>query len=257
MSLKMSSNPKIGKVKMNFTGVVDDEATIEIFDVITNDPLEAEFIGGTHYKQVGDQIEEAVKDGAKTIRGLVNSVGGDLYAATAMWHFFYKYADKNPENNHGTQVLVDVIGQAASAATIIPLAADHSRIVQSGSIMIHKPMISPWMITEDDIPNILTILKETTGVIRRIYSEHTGNSEEQINKWMADETTFFDRKAVEHGFINEVIEARKADQPKVTLKEIQGKTRKLNKEQIEETGATVEDAQNLADFLGIDLTING
>ncbi len=100
----------------------DDKNTINIYDQIGES-----FDGsGMTAKIVNSVLRKA--DG-ETITVNVNSPGGDFFEGVTIYNMLREY--------DGT-VNVNVIGLAASAASIIAMAADELKIAKSGFLMIHN-----------------------------------------------------------------------------------------------------------------------
>lgn len=101
----------------------NDTLTIQLLDVIG-----ADFFGdGITAAAVQRELAKAPK--AKLIAITMNSPGGDAFEGTAI---------ANLLRQHGARVELDVIGMAASAATIVAMAADHIRMGAGAMMMIHE-----------------------------------------------------------------------------------------------------------------------
>ena len=71
----------------------------------------------------------------KSINVVIHSVGGDVFAANAI----YSALVMNKASITGT-----IIGICASAATIVLMACENRRIAKNGILMAHNPSVSLW-----------------------------------------------------------------------------------------------------------------
>ena len=71
----------------------------------------------------------------KTINVVINSIGGDVFAANAI----YSALVMNKATITGT-----IIGICASAATIVLMACESRRIAKNAILMAHNPSVTLW-----------------------------------------------------------------------------------------------------------------
>ena len=71
----------------------------------------------------------------KSINVMIHSIGGDVFAANAI----YSALAMNKAKITGT-----IIGICASAATIVLMACDSRRIAKNAILMAHNPSVSLW-----------------------------------------------------------------------------------------------------------------
>lgn len=171
----------------------DDEATIYLYDVIGYDFWTD---GGITAKQFTEDLA-AIK--ATTIHLRINSPGGDVFEARAI---------QTALRQHPANVVAHIDGLAASAATYIMLAADEIEAVDGALIMIHDAWALVVGNKSDMIKMADTLAKIDEGIAAD-YVHKTGKSEKQINEWMAEETSFTAKEALENGFIDRIYEAPK------------------------------------------------
>ena len=124
----------------------------------------------------------------------LNSPGGDVFEGVEI----YNYLKDHPSN-----ITVEVTGVAASAATFIVAGADEVIMNIGTSLMIHEASTFTWG-NKSDIQKTLNALETIDESILSIYSEKTGQSNEQLEEWMNEEKWFTADEAVEFGFADSV-----------------------------------------------------
>ena len=124
----------------------------------------------------------------------LNSPGGDVFEGIEI----YNYLKDHPSN-----ITVEVTGVAASAATFIVAGADEVIMNIGTSLMIHEASTFAWG-NKSDIQKTLNALETIDDSILSIYSEKTGQSNEQLEEWMNEEKWFTADEAVEFGFADSV-----------------------------------------------------
>lgn len=139
----------------------------------------------------------------------LNSPGGDVFEGIEI----YNYLKDHPSN-----ITVEVTGVAASAATFIVAGADEVIMNIGTSLMIHEASTFTWG-NKSDIQKTLNALETIDESILSIYSEKTGQSNEQLEEWMNEEKWFTADEAVEFGFADSV--KRNNDEPIETEESIE------------------------------------
>jgi ATP-dependent Clp protease, protease subunit len=165
--------------------------------------VELEFFGPiSEYSWFGDEVtpelfkKELYQKGAgKAVTVLVNSPGGEVIAASVIRSILQEYPGK---------VTVDIVGLAASAATVVVTGADHIRMRESALFMIHDPAGMTWG-TIDEIKAFINVLKTVKDGIVDAYETKTKMDREKLSKLMTDETWMTAREAKDFGFIDEVV----------------------------------------------------
>ncbi len=125
----------------------------------------------------------------------MNSPGGDFFAGITIYNMLKEY-----EGN----VTVKVLGLAASAASIVALAADKVEVAESGFFMIHNA----WTLAignKNDMQEVAAMLSKFDDTMMSIYAEKTGMNEKQVKKIMDAETWLSGKEAVDFGFADAVI----------------------------------------------------
>ena len=158
-----------------------------------------------------DFIEEVQSNGSKNIELTINSGGGSVFEAFAIYDYL-KTSNLN--------VNVKIVGVAASAASVLALAGDTlPTMTENSVIMIHNawmPVISMQGMNSDEIRDYQEELEKDAKLmdslnlkIAKIYSNATGLDLEKVQKMMSDETWIFSEEALELGFVSEVKEGKK------------------------------------------------
>ena len=158
-----------------------------------------------------DFIEEVQSNGSKNIELTINSGGGSVFEAFAIYDYL-KTSNLN--------VNVKIVGVAASAASVLALAGDTlPTMTENSVIMIHNawmPVVSMAGMNSDEIRDYQKELEKDAKLmdslnlkIAKIYSNATGLDLERVQKMMSDETWIFSEEALELGFVSEVKEGKK------------------------------------------------
>lgn len=147
-------------------------------------------------KKFKDQLYAKGNGGPVTVR--MNSPGGDVIAASVMSTIIRDYPG---------HVTVQVDGLAASAATVVAIAADTVKMVETSYFMIHDPLAVFFlaMVNIEELEQITSSLKAVKDGIINSYETKTGLSRPRLSKLMSDETWMDARRAVDLGFVDEVI----------------------------------------------------
>lgn len=134
---------------------------------------------------------------AKLIKLRIHSDGGDVFDANAI------YADLQ---EHPARVEATITGVAASAATLIAMAANQIRIAEGAWFMIHDA----WgmaMGSADKLENWADVLRKTSATIAGIYSKRSGLDRKKVVALMEAETWMTAAEAKGFGFVDEIIPA--------------------------------------------------
>ncbi len=153
----------------------------------------------------GIQADEFAKEiaalDAETITVRLNSPGGVVFDGVAIY---------NALAQHKAKIVATVDGIAASIASVILMAADEIKIVEGAHVMIHKP----WSLAMGDAEAMrkeADILDKLEAGIIDIYEARTGADRKQLADWVAAETWFSAKEAVDAGFADEVMPAKKKE----------------------------------------------
>lgn len=127
----------------------------------------------------------------------INSPGGDVFDGIAIYNDLLAYEGK---------VRVEVVGVAASIASIIAMAGDEIVIAPNAFFMIHNA----WTIgvgNRHDFNDVATTLAKIDDALARTYAAQTSSGIRQIKTWMDEETWMTAKEAVDAGFATSVAEA--------------------------------------------------
>jgi ATP-dependent Clp protease protease subunit len=144
-----------------------------------------------------DQLRNA---GGGDVLLRLNSPGGDVFDGVAIYNMLVQ---------HPGDVTVEIIGLAASAASIVAMAGNTIRIASNAFAMIHRA----WALTignSADHGETQRLLDQIDTSLAETYSERTGQTVSDIADAMAAETWFQGQDAVDAGFADELIGATDA-----------------------------------------------
>ncbi len=169
-------------IQINGTIVDDDDAWIYDFFGIRN----------ISPGMVKKELEEANGD---EVTLEINSGGGDLFAGNEIYYMIRAY---------GPYTRADITALAASAATVVACGADTVRASPGMQYMIHNVSCG----AQGDyrtMDHASAILQNANRAVSNIYQLKTGMSEKDLLKLMDEETWMEAKRAVELGFVDEII----------------------------------------------------
>lgn len=161
-----------------------EEATLYIYDAI----------GGWFGLPAADFVKELNGISAPTIHLRINSPGGDVFEARAM---------ATAIREHKSNIIAHVDGVAASAATLLAIAAKKTVMSEGAFFMIHQAW-SIAMGNADDMLRMVDLLEKADLSIAADYMKKTGKPKQQVVDWMAAETWFTAQEAKDAGFVDEL-----------------------------------------------------
>ncbi|MDD4802291.1 MAG: Clp protease ClpP, partial [Syntrophomonas sp.] len=132
-------------------------------------------------------------DGNVTV--MLNSPGGDVFAASQIYTMLKEYPGR---------ITVKIEGLAASAASVIAMAADEVYMSPVAMMMIHNPATIVFG-EVSDLQSGIVMLSEVKESIINAYEQKTGLSRAKISHMMDAESWFNAWKAVELGFADKVL----------------------------------------------------
>lgn len=182
---------KPGRVRVNADSG-NDEAEILIYGDIGYGWYDEGITGESITKEI-NAIE------ADTINVRINSGGGLVFEGMAIY---------NAIARHSAKIIVHVDSIAASIASVIAMAGDEIRIAEGAHIMIHKP----WSFAMGDAAAMrkeAEILDKLEKGIIDIYAARTDADRGELEAWVAAETWFTGQEAVDAGFADEMVPAKK------------------------------------------------
>lgn len=142
-----------------------------------------------------DIAEALQKANGEDVTIIVNSGGGDVFAGNEINYLISQYRGNTT---------ADIVGIAASIATVICCGADRVRATAGAQYMIHN--VSGCARGDyHTMDKTSDILQNANRTISNTYRLKTGMSEKELLKLMDQETWLDAVKAKEYGFIDEII----------------------------------------------------
>ena len=171
-----------------FAAAPDADATISIFDVIGDDGWTG---GGVTAKRISAALRSI---GNRDVIVRINSPGGDMFEGIAIYNLL---------RTHPAKVTVEVLGWAASAASIIAMAGDVIRMGLGSFMMVHNA----WGVVignRHDMREAAILFDQFDAALADIYEARTGMDRVGIERLMDAETFMTAAQAVEYGFADAV-----------------------------------------------------
>lgn len=170
----------------------DGDTTISMFDVIGED-------GWTGGGVTASRVSAALRSiGNKDITVRINSPGGDMFEGIAIYNLL---------RAHPAKVTVEVLGWAASAASVIAMAGDDIRMGLGSFMMVHNA----WGMVignRHDMREAATLFDQFDAALADIYQARTGMERAHIEQLMDAETFMTAAQTVEYGFADVVDDAQ-------------------------------------------------
>jgi ATP-dependent Clp protease, protease subunit len=142
-----------------------------------------------------DQLA-ALPESVETIRVRINSPGGSVWDGYTMYSAL---------TSHPAEIITEVDGLAASAASLVAMAGTTRRMGEASMMMIHRASGGVWG-DADEMRKEADLLDKVDGQITEVYSRRSGKPVADVAELLADETWFTGPEAVEAGFADEVTE---------------------------------------------------
>jgi len=133
--------------------------------------------------------------GAGPVTINVNSPGGDFFTGAAIY---------NQLREHDGEVTVNVLGVAASAASVIAMGSDTLRVARAGFLMIHNS----WglvMGNRHDMADAAALFGQFDGAMAGVYAERSGMTRSKVESYMDKDTFFNGEEAVKHGLADALL----------------------------------------------------
>lgn len=168
----------------------DDATTINIYDQIGED-----FDGIGMSARVVNSVLRRAKGETVTVN--INSPGGDFFEGVTIYNMLREYKGA---------VNVNVIGLAASAASIVAMAADELRIAKAGFLMIHNS----WGMVlgnQHDMREAADMFAVFDNAMASVYAARADMNEKKVSALMATDYWMNGEEAVAQGFADAFISA--------------------------------------------------
>lgn len=170
----------------------DGEDTITIYGLIGEDP----FVSGP--QNTSKRVSAALRAiGNKDVTISVNSPGGSFIEGVGIYNLL---------RNHPGKVTVKVIGQAASAGSLIAMAGDEIQIAKAGFMMIHNA----WVVAignRQELAKVIKDLEPVDEMMAEVYSARSGQKIGKVRDYMDEERRMNGKEAVALGFADDFLAA--------------------------------------------------
>ncbi|WP_088141925.1 head maturation protease, ClpP-related [Achromobacter xylosoxidans] len=166
------------------------EATISILDVIGEDWWTGE---GVTSKRIAGALRAI---GDRDVEVNINSPGGDMFEGVAIY---------NQLREHKAKVTVNILGVAASAASVVAMAGDEIRIGRPSFLMIHNC----WCLAagnRHDFAQLAEQMAPFDTAMADVYQARTGISLERIQSLMDKESWIGGAAAVNEGWADALLD---------------------------------------------------
>ena len=173
-----------------FAKVDDETGELYVYEAIGFDCF-AEG-GGVTAQKVQAALDEM--KGVKTLNVFINSPGGDVFEAKAIYAQLQRFK---------AQKVVTVDGLAASAATMVAMAGDRIVTNPVATWMIHEAW-SGSMGNAADMRAMADVLDLESQTIAETYARQTGGTPDAMRELMIAETWMNAEQALELGFTDEI-----------------------------------------------------
>lgn len=167
-----------------------DDASIGIFEQIGDDW----FGEGVTAKRISAALRSI---GGADVTVNINSPGGDMFEGLAIYNLLREY-----EGN----VTVNVLGLAASAASLIAMAGDQVHIGRAAFLMIHNC----WVVAignKADLRAAADTIEPFDAAMASVYCARSGLDEKAVAELMDAETWIGGEQAIEQGFADALLAA--------------------------------------------------
>lgn len=172
--------------------------TISVLDVIGSDYISGE---GVTAKRIAAALRSI---GNKDVIVNINSPGGDFFEGVAIYNLL---------REHPAKVTVQVLGLAASAASIIAMAGDEILIAKSAFLMIHNVLVVA-MGNRLDLSDAIATMEPFDDALAGVYADRSGKSKAEIAKLMDAETWFNGEDAIKTGLADGILPTSKVKEDK-------------------------------------------
>lgn len=176
--------------------LADQRPTISIFDYIGDDGEG----GGVTAKRIAGVLRTLA---GKPITVEINSPGGNYFEGVAMYNLFRR---------HDAEVRVEILGIAASAASVVAMAGDEIAIAHNAEIMIHEAR-GLFFGTKSEMAEAIEVLTHIDDAMVGTYAARSGEDAEKFSAMIAGKDVYFTgQEAIDAGLADVLLE-REAQMP--------------------------------------------
>lgn len=182
------------KKYFNIVKVSEERGEIYIYDSIV--PAGFEF--GDEVSAASFRDELKALDDVKVIELRINSPGGDVFEASAIYNMLKR---------HKAHIEVYIDGLAASAASVVAMSGDKITMPQNAMLMIHNAW-SIFMGNHNEFRKFADDLEKIneTSVKQAYISRNPDLDVEELTRMMDDETWLTANEALSYGLIDHLAE---------------------------------------------------
>lgn len=148
-----------------------------------------------------DIAKALAKSKAKIINVSINSGGGSAFDGVAIY---------NALRSHSARVIARIDGLAASAASVIAMAADEVIMPKGSFLMIHNASTFAWG-EASELRKTADMLEKVSTEFISIYSHKSGATTDEIKQQLDDETWFTPSEAKEAGYADTIDDEAEVD----------------------------------------------
>jgi len=178
------------------TALASDMPTVSIFDYIGDDGEG----GGVTTKRIAAALRSI---GDKPIKVEMNSPGGNYFEGVAIYNLLRR---------HTQAVHVEILGIAASAASVIAMAGDTIAIAHNAEIMIHEAT-GVFIGTKSEMADAVATLQHIDDSMVTTYAARSGRPAEEFAAMIAGKDVYFrGQEAIDAGLADTLME-RDAQMP--------------------------------------------
>lgn len=162
-------------------------------------------------KMARDVVESL--EAGETLRVVINSPGGDVYAGQEVFSILYNI-------RHINSVEIEVQSLAASAASVIAMAGKTVKMSPVAALMVHN--CSTYASGDyRSMTHTAEVLKKINECLVQAYVQKTGMTQEDLLDMMDRETWLSANDCIKYGFADEII--RDDSEPQLILNAVIGK----------------------------------
>ena len=181
---------------------------------------------------------KAVKDSLDNVKEDIvirlNSGGGDVFEGIEIYNYLKSLS------NH---ITIEVTALAASAASLVAMAADKIIIRTGANMMVHEASTMAFG-NKSDIQKTLNALNAIDTSIVDIYQERTGLDRDEIINLITNETWFTADEAIKKGFADEKSSRKSIDKNKEGVNNVKDtKYVAMLKQQLQTITAMIDEAE--------------
>lgn len=160
-------------------------------EILIYDPIGPAWAGMIDDKMF---MEELNSFGGQDVTIRVNSPGGDVFMANAMYNAIDRYTGR---------VTVSIDALAASALSYLILAADEVVAAKNAMIMVHKPETLAWG-NATSLRKTADVLDKAESTLLGMYTDKTGKTSEEVAAVLEAETWFTAQEALDWGLVDRI-----------------------------------------------------